>query len=43
LSRSALLKHIEEEELEDDVRVLVQETWKEVEEACKVKRKRRYK
>jgi hypothetical protein len=38
----AVVKQIEEEGLEDDLRMLVEQTWNEVEKACEVKRKRRY-
>ena len=37
-----VVKKIEEDELEEDLRELVQRTWDEVEEACAVKRKKRY-
>jgi RecA/RadA recombinase len=40
--KDALVKHIEEEGLEADLRTLVDELWTEIEEACSVKRKPRY-
>lgn len=40
--REKLIKHIEEQELERELRVLVGKVWDEIEEACTVKRKRRY-
>lgn len=42
LKREALIQYIEEEGLEKDLRLLVSEVWDEIEEACKIKRKRRY-
>lgn len=41
-SREDLIREIEERGLQDDLRMLVQETWDEVEEACRVERKNRY-
>ncbi len=41
-SKEKLIAYIEEEGLEDDLRDIVAETWKEIEEACRVKRKNRY-
>lgn len=41
-SRDAVINHIEENDLEDVVRSTVGEVWKEIEEACSVKRKKRY-
>ncbi|MHC1623173.1 MAG: hypothetical protein ACXQTR_01115 [Candidatus Methanospirareceae archaeon] len=38
----AVIEKIEERDLVDDLRVLVGETWKEIEESCDLKRKRRY-
>jgi RecA/RadA recombinase len=40
--REALIKHIETEGLEKDLRSIVGDVWSEIEEACTVKRKRRY-
>ena len=40
--REVIVKEIEDRNLEEDVRDLVQETWDEIEEACKVERKSRY-
>lgn len=42
MSREKLIQHIEQNELESDVRLLVEETWNSIEAACKVERKRRY-
>ncbi len=42
MSRSKLISHIEDEEMEDDLRALVGTAWGEVEKACEVKRKKRY-
>lgn len=41
-SRFKLIKHIEEGELEKDLRELVGDVWNEIEKACEVKRKKRY-
>lgn len=41
-SASKLIRKIEDEELELDLRQLVTETWKEIEEECEVVRKPRY-
>ena len=41
-SRSGLIRKIEEEGLENDLRMVVQEVWDEIEDACDPKRKRRY-
>jgi recombination protein RecA len=41
-TRVKLLTHIEEEDLQDDVRELVQDLWTEIEDSIKVKRKPRY-
>lgn len=40
--REQLIQEIEQRELEPDVVYLVQQTWNEIEEACKVTRKSRY-
>lgn len=40
--REALIQQIEEGEMEDDLRMMVAETWQEIEKACEVKRKARY-
>ncbi len=42
LSREALIAHIEDKGLENELRLLVAEVWGDIEEACKVKRKSRY-
>lgn len=42
LKREALIKHIETEGLESEVRALVKETWDEIEEGTVVQRKSRY-
>lgn len=41
-SREKLIQHIEENDLETDLRSLVGDIWKEIEESCVVHRKRRY-
>lgn len=41
-TKSALIKKIETEGLEEDLVDLVQETWDEIEDACKIERKSRY-
>lgn len=41
-TREALIKHIEENDLEKDVRTLVGEVWQTIEDASNVKRKARY-
>lgn len=41
-SKSKLIKYIETEEMEKDLRSIVGDVWNEIEEACTVKRKRRY-
>ena len=40
--RDAIIKRIEDDGLEDDLKAIVQSTWDEIEEALKVKRKSRY-
>ena len=40
--RDKLIKIIEERELQDDIQDLVQQTWDDIEEACRVERKSRY-
>jgi len=40
--RDDLIRKIEEDDLVDDLRLLVQQTWNEVEQACEVSRKKRY-
>jgi RecA/RadA recombinase len=42
LSRDKLIAYIEENELENDLKMIVAETWKSVEDACALKRKKRY-
>ena len=42
MEREALVKKIQEEGQEQDLRELVQQTWNDIEEACTVKRKSRY-
>jgi RecA/RadA recombinase len=42
ISREALIRKIEKEELELDLRSLVADVWKSIEETCTVKRKNRY-
>jgi len=37
-----LIRRIEKEGLEKDLRELVSDTWDEIEEQCKIKRKKRY-
>jgi len=41
-TRDKLIKHIEENQMEKDLRMIVGDFWNEIEEACKVKRKTRY-
>jgi len=41
-SRNRLIKFIEQQELEKDLRELVGDVWREIEEACTIRRKRRY-
>jgi len=41
-SRRKLIKHIEKENLEKDLRELVSDVWNEIEEACQIERKPRY-
>lgn len=41
-SRSALIRHIQENDQEDSVRKIVAGVWKEIEDACSVERKKRY-
>jgi len=41
-SRKRLIRRIEKEGLEKDLRELVSDTWDEIEEQCKIKRKKRY-
>lgn len=41
-SRDKLINHIEENSLENDLKMIVQETWKSIEDACALKRKKRY-
>ena len=40
--RDPLVRHIETNELEHDLRVLVWEVWQDIEDACEVRRKSRY-
>ena len=42
LKREPLVRYVEENELESDLRFLVSETWKDVEAKCRVERKKRY-
>jgi len=42
MGQESLIQHVEENDLVEDVRALVVETWDEVERACQVKRKMRY-
>ena len=42
MKRVPLLRYIEENDLLDDVRLLVAQTWKEIDEACSMGRKPRY-
>lgn len=41
-SREGLLRRIEENELHNDLKMVVGEVWKEIEEACQLQRKPRY-
>lgn len=41
-TRKKLIRYIEKEEMEKDLREIVSDVWNEIEGACKVKRKRRY-
>lgn len=41
-TRESLIKHIEEKGYEKDLKLIVEEVWNEIEEACKVTRKKRY-
>lgn len=41
-SREKIVVHIEQEELEEKVRQLTAKVWREIEEECRIKRKRRY-
>lgn len=41
-SPTALIRKIEDEEWENDLRAIVQDVWDEIENACESKRKRRY-
>lgn len=41
-SRNKIIAHIEEEDLEEKVRQLTAKVWKEIEDECKLVRKRRY-
>ena len=41
-TRDAIIRYIEKHELEKDLRSIVGDVWDEVEEACNLKRKRRY-
>jgi len=41
-SRNQIIRHIEEEDLEEKVRDTVAKVWAEIDEATKPKRKRRY-
>jgi len=40
--RERLIKYIEDNNLEDQVKQIVQTVWDDIEEACAVKRKKRY-
>ncbi len=42
MGREALIRKIEEDELESDLRELTTEVWNDVEKACEVSRRRRY-
>lgn len=42
LKHAALIRHIEEHDLEQELRMIVGKVWREIEEECIVKRKRRY-
>lgn len=42
-SREKIIKHIEEKELENELRSIVGKCWKEIEDACALKRKKKYK
>jgi len=41
-SEAQLIKKIEEDELEDDLKQIVAKVWNEIEEACSLKRKKKY-
>jgi len=41
-TKEKLIKLIEEKGMENDLKLIVYDVWKEIEEACSVKRKRRY-
>ena len=41
-SRRKLIKIIERDDLEKDLRELVSDVWNEIEEACTIQRKKRY-
>lgn len=41
-SREQIIKHIEENSLENEMRTIVGSVWNEIQEACAVKRKKRY-
>jgi len=41
-SKGNLIKHIESEGMEKDLRDIVAEVWNEIEDLCKIKRKKRY-
>lgn len=41
-SRTAIVRHIEEEDLEEKVRMLTAKVWQEIERECRPDRKRRY-
>lgn len=42
LLREKLIQYIEEEDLERELRILVGKVWKEIEDACRIERKKRY-
>lgn len=42
MKREELIEHIQENDLEGKVRVIVSEVWQHIEEECSIKRKRRY-
>jgi len=42
LGRDKLIQKIEKRGLEKDLRALVGEVWNEIEEECKIERKKRY-
>jgi len=41
-SKSKLIRYIEAEGMEKDLKSIVEDVWNEIEEACEIKRKRRY-